>query len=153
MKKLLWGTKKERRGNRRVFLDPKQSVLSKEMVLMWVDLVAHSLQSCSRIEKHLFWFHFFLLSSFVNKKIVLCSLFFKLGNTVYDDYITTCRVFYCRHQFWFVFPPLPKKKGWLTFFVMGKQVSPNIGGEGLLKISSYSVFVWRERGEMWIISK
>lgn len=36
-------------------------------------------------------------------------------------------------SFFVVFLP----NGWLTFFVMGKQVSPNIGGgQGLLKISS-----------------
>lgn len=43
-----------------------------------------------------------------------------------------------------VFPP---KNGWLTFFVIGKQASPNIGGQGLLKISSYSV-LYGERAEM-----
>lgn len=37
--------------------------------------------------------------------------------------------------------------GWLTFFVMGKQVSPNIGGSGPTENQLYSV-LYRGKAEM-----
>lgn len=46
-----------------------------------------------------------------------------------------------------LFSCISPKKGWLTFFVIGKQVSPNIGGQGLLKIGSCSV-LYGGRDEM-----